>query len=283
MPDQWTCPECATANRASSVVCGNCGHVRPDLDRTQPYTTVPPQDNRAAAMAAAGGIPGWTPTGQTTDDVVPDPSVEAHVPDPAVAPPPEMPTPPDWSAPPTAQLADPGAIAGWSAAAPQQLPLWRRIPVGWLVVGLFVLVGAIAGWYFNASRSGTGEITRAGDLQANELRVGDCFDVKDESADTIDDVRAIPCTSEHKYELFFVGALPDGDYPGDAAFDNYVTDNCGSAFGSYVGKAFDDSALEVYWLQPTDDAWRSGDHVVQCAVWDPSRERLTQSLKGSQL
>jgi putative regulator of septum formation len=302
MNDGWTCPECATANRASSVVCGNCGHVRPDLDRTQLFPAAPSQVQAApvvpddaardsAAVAAAGGIPGWTPTGAPPEVVTPEAMAAEPAPLPesstwgTAAEAPSSgggPTATEWSAPPTAQLSDPSAIPGWSVAAPASLPLWRRIPLGWLIVGGFVLIGAVAGWYFNASRSSTGEISKAGDLQAVDLRVGDCFDLKDASADTIDNVRALPCTSEHQYELFFVGAMPGGDYPTDAAFEGYVSDNCTPAFASYIGTSFEVSALDVYWLQPTADSWKSGDRSVQCAVFDKAHDRLTRSLKGSQ-
>src|SRR5690348_15192581 len=134
MNDGWTCPECATANRASSVVCGNCGHVRPDLDRTQLFPAAPSQvqtppvvpDDAApdsAAVAAAGGIPGWTPTTAPPEVVTP----EAMAAEPALPPvsstwgtAAEAPssgggsTSSEWSPPPTAQLADPSAIPGWS-------------------------------------------------------------------------------------------------------------------------------------------------------------------------
>ena len=261
MVEPWSCPACASTNFGSSVVCWNCGHSRPDPETEGDASTVD-----APAVVAAGGIPGWTPPATDSTEA----GSTSHAPD-------------DWSAPTTAQLANAGAIPGWSSAAPPGPdPWWRRIPLTWLVVGLFILGGAVAGWYFNASRSATGEISRAGDLNANDLRVGDCFDLKDASADTIEDVRAVQCASEHEYELYFVGNMPDGAYPGNEGFESFVADNCDPAFATYVGKTYEASELDVYWLQPTDDAWRAGDHAIQCAVYDPNRSRLTQSLKGSQ-
>ena len=183
---------------------------------------------------------------------------------------------------------DPGAEVGWlppsgtpppGAAGP--VPLWRRLPIGWIIFVVLIAGGAIGGWYFNAARSSTGELNKSGDLQAVDLKVGDCFDLKDPSADEVNDVTAGPCTIEHEFELFFVGALPEGEYPADNVFDQYVIDNCNSAFGTYVGKAYGDSALDIYWLVPTDDAWGAGDRTVQCAAFHPRVHRLTQSVKST--
>ena len=108
-------------------------------------------------------------------------------------------------------------------------PLWRRMPARLLIAGAFVLVVAVAGLYFNASRSATGEIDKSGDLSVVDLRVGDCFDDKDLFADQIGDVKAVPCTTEHEFEVFYVGAMGDGSYPtGDALrTDHRVRDVCG--------------------------------------------------------
>jgi hypothetical protein len=160
-------------------------------------------------------------------------------------------------------------------------PIWRRIPVGWLVVGALVVTAAFGGWFLNAGRSSSGAIDKPGDLQASDLRVGDCFDLKDASADEIEDVRAVPCSQAHEFELFYDGTMPDGEYPTEAAFESFVGAACGSAFEAYVGTTFDDSALDAYWLVPTDDSWRSGDRQVQCAAYDPENPRSTGSVKGT--
>jgi hypothetical protein len=45
--------------------------------------------------------------------------------------------------------------------------------------------------------------------------------------------------------------MGDGSYPTDDAFDTYVTQNCAPAFGAYIGKAYDDSDLDIFYLTPT--------------------------------
>jgi Septum formation len=216
-------------------------------------------------------------------------------------------TPPPWTAGPDTQAG--WTPPPWSPNAADTRPFWRRIPAVWLeIAGALVLVGAVVGWYFigvnttttgapnttvtvtqsaDASRSATGESGLSGSwhdykLRVVDLRVGDCFDLKDPSADEIEDVKAVPCTTEHEFEVFYVGAMGEGSYPTDDAFGTYVTQNCTPAFGAYIGKAYDDSDLFIYWLVPTDDAWRSGDRTVQCAAFYPRKDRLTRSLRGTQ-
>jgi Septum formation len=162
-------------------------------------------------------------------------------------------------------------------------PLWRRIPMGLVLFVGLLAVGAVASWYTSASRSESGEISGSGDLDAAELRVGDCFDFKDPDAEEFDQVAARPCNEEHGYEVFFVGTMPAETFPTDDAFDAYVTSACDPAFAAYVGRSYESSRLELTWVAPTSDLWDSGDHSVQCLLNDPQRPRLTISLQGSNL
>jgi hypothetical protein len=254
MIEGWTCSRCSTSNAELSLVCSTCGTTRPD---DGPAAAVAPVPEPPPAAAGAAGEP--STDGERVDAAVP------------------------WAPPTTSD-----GVAGWigpdgmpvgEPAKPR--PLWRRIPVGFLLVALIVAGAAVAGWYFGAGRSSSGEITRSGDLMAGDLRVGDCFDLKDPSADEVEDVTAVPCTVEHEYETVFVGSLPEGDYPPEEVFETYVEDNCAPAFDAYVGRPLPESELDIFWLFPTDDAWRSGDRSVQCAAYHPRVHRLTESLKGS--
>lgn len=120
---------------------------------------------------------------------------------------------PGWTPPP------------WSPDAADTRPFWRRIPAGLLIAAALVLV-SVAGWYQYASQSATGEPEVAPVAPAQvltglqhddklrvDLRVGDCFDLNDPTADQIEDVKAVPCTTEHEFEVFYVGAMGEGSYP----------------------------------------------------------------------
>ena len=253
MIEGWTCSRCSTANVEASIVCASCGQTRPD--------DVVAEGVSAEALTVPAGIAAE----QGSAELPPAPDgVTAETLTPSAG---------------TTGWALPGAEPGVAASEPR--PFWRRIPITWLVVAVFVVGAGVVGWYFSAGRSSSGEITKSGDLTASELRIGDCFDLKDPSADEVEDVTAVPCTVAHEYEVVFVGSLPEGAYPAEAAFSTYVENNCQPAFGTYVGKAYDASDLDIFWFYPTDDAWRAGDRSVQCAAFHPRVHRLTESLKGS--
>jgi Septum formation len=176
------------------------------------------------------------------------------------------------------------------------------------LIAALVLIGPI-GWLFDASRSTSGEpevapaeptqvhtgvptpdeIDESEDLNSDEiniddsvdLRVRDCFNLKHPDAE-IEHVKKVPCTTEHDYELFYVGAMRKRSHPTEDAILDYVIDYCDPASGHYIGKDVEDSDLDYDWLLPTEDAWRSGDRTVQCAAYDPNNSLRTGSLRGTQ-
>jgi hypothetical protein len=186
------------------------------------------------------------------------------------------------SAEPAAQVAP--AVpdgSGWVAPKPAaKVPIWRRA-ISWAFLG-FIVLGAIAGLIFNASRAPTGEIERAGDMVASDLRVGDCFDFKDPDEEVIEDVTARPCAEEHEYEVVWVGVMPEGSYPTQAAIYAWAEDHCVAGFNEYVGLDFESSVLDLSWIYPDESAWDS-DRSVQCTTSHPDKPRLTSSVKGSKL
>jgi hypothetical protein len=249
----WKCSRCSTVNDESGVTCRGCGLIRGSA-------VLPTVSDAPPTPGSTPVRPGWAAP-RAEHDLEPasaaadDPSADL----------------PGWTAP--------GGEPADVPAAP--IPIWRRIPIGGLLATIVIVGGAVSGWYFAAGRSDTGEIAKSGDLMATELRVGDCFDLKEPEADEIGDVTARPCTEEHEYELYFTGSLPEGAYPAEAVFEEFVAANCDSAFTAYVGKAYQDSDLDVYWMFPTDEGWRDGDRSIQCAVFHPRVNRLTASLRGS--
>jgi hypothetical protein len=178
----------------------------------------------------------------------------------------------------------PGAPTDWPAiemAPPAAKPIWQRIPWGAAVLVVVIGGGAIAGLIFNAARSDSGEISKSGDLTAAELRVGDCYDLKDPTAEELEQVTARPCAEEHEFEMIFVGSAPEGPYPDEDAFVTYVGDQCVPAFNAFVGTDYYSSTLDIAWLEPTSASWGAGDRSVQCAVYDPEQPRIVGSLKGA--
>lgn len=175
---------------------------------------------------------------------------------------------------------DPAAAAAPAGPAPGRLggvlPFLLRF---WWVI-LLVAV-PVVGLIFNAQRGDDGSINRSGDLAVSDLRVGDCFDLKDDAEEEVDDVTARPCSEPHGFELVHTGTVASDGYPSDAAFGAWLEDNCLPAFEDYVGLSYQQSALEVTWFQPTPGGWDDGDHTVQCAVYDPAQPELSEAVRNA--
>lgn len=260
----WKCPRCSTQNGEGIMNCSKCGLIQGGV--YVPSTYVPPQATEPA-------------------ESLPSPSASEPQPWPPADPSALPPAAHGVGAPLLLGSDETPSSAGWvppyPIAPPPRRPLWRRIPIGLLIFGVLVVGGAVAGFITNANRSSTGDITRGGDLTSNDLRVGDCWDMKDRSADTIDNVTAKPCGEAHEYEVFYIASMAEGAYPGEEAFSTYVDATCLPAFQAYVGSAYDDSKLDISWLYPGSDGWAGGDRTVECSVYDPNDNQLTASLRSS--
>ena len=253
MAKGWKCDRCSTKNDEGACNCTNCGLIRGSV--VVPGTYTPPQPNVLLPLPTPPDL-------STPQEPAPAPSDT-----PAAAQGVGAPLATDWVTPPPANL---------SASR----PIWRRIPIRLVFFAVLILGGSVAGWITNASRSATGDITKGGDLTSND-RVGDCWDIKDPAANVVDNVTARPCGESHKYEVFFIGSLPEGAYPTEDEFSTYVGSACVSAFGSYIGTAYADSSLDITWLYPKSDGWAAGDRTVECSAYNPTANKLTASLKGS--
>lgn len=256
MLEPWTCPQCSASNDGGVASCRACGALQGAVV-VSPSAPAPAEPALPDSASAATSAPGEPPA-------PPMPAVPSALQ-------PESAAPSEWG------------VNGAAPAAAQPAKgtgVLLRIVLG---VAVVVVVGVI-GYMVSAGRSSTGEINKAGDLAPSELRVGDCYDLPEASADasaSIGKTVAKPCTESHRYELYFQADMPAGDYPTDAAFSEWVTANCAAPFEAYVGTPYADSSLEVYWMYPDPKAWRTGDHLVQCAVGDPNGKVFTKSLKGS--
>lgn len=169
----------------------------------------------------------------------------------------------------------------WAAPTkPAGRPVWLSLVLRFAWIGVVIVV-AVVGLLLNARRDDAGQISDAGTLGVQDLRVGDCFTLKDEGAEQFQDVDAAPCTKAHRYELFHIGNMDQGAYPGDAAVEQWVGVNCIPAFESYVNTKVEATSLNISWYVPTEEGWNGGDNSVRCAVFDPNNASITGSLKSS--
>src|SRR5262245_32655153 len=115
-----------------------------------------------------------------------------------------------------------------------------------------------------------------GTVSATDVKVGDCR--KEIPGNTkVFTVDTVGCDEPHAGEVFAVLMMPEGEFPGQSAIDEYQN-KCEPALASYAPSAITDDSVQLYVLYPTEETWKQGDRAVTCvATVDPPR---TGSLKG---
>jgi hypothetical protein len=174
--------------------------------------------------------------------------------------------PPSWQPgpypPPMPYAAPP---PGYYGPPPKKTP-WGLI-IG-LVAGAIGLL-AIAAVVFVM-------IVGKGTVTATDIKVGDCLAEIPDSARVLT-VKTIECEESHAGEVYAVLTMPEGDYPGDAAIEEYQN-RCEPELATYSPGAMTDDSIQMYVLYPTAETWEQGDRAVTCvATSDPPR---TGSIKG---
>lgn len=129
-------------------------------------------------------------------------------------------------------------------------------------------------------RDESGDVTEASDADAFSIRVGDCLETMDWSAEGFSTVPVIPCAEEHESEVYAAVDLPDGDYPGDESVGTQADEYCYGEFQGFVGIAWEDSAFDYGYLSPSAESWEQGDREVLCIIMDPAG-LTTGSLAGA--
>jgi hypothetical protein len=127
----------------------------------------------------------------------------------------------------------------------------------------------------------TNEITEAGDADVFTMAVGDCLPDQSAALGEVADVPVVPCEQPHASEVFYSHIIDGEVMPDPPAMEAIVTEQCtGGNFESFVGLSYDQSVLEVSWLEPTIESWGSGDREILCIVNDPAGG-VTGSLAGA--
>ncbi|MEX8034030.1 septum formation family protein [Microbacterium sp. 20-116] len=111
------------------------------------------------------------------------------------------------------------------------------------------------------------------------LPVGVCLD--DVPSGFISSSNIVECAAAHTYEVFSSFVLPEGAFPGDDAIASAAQQGCDAAFPSFVGIAYEQSALNYQYVAPTEGTWSDGDREISCLLYDPAVEETTGSLAGS--
>jgi hypothetical protein len=142
------------------------------------------------------------------------------------------------------------------------------ISVCWAIaVAVAVGLGLYGDW-----RAGIGRTVGIG-----AVRVQQCFDA-DLEADSLRIVRIADCARTHTGEAY---AKVRANLTGLSAEDTgtTATQQCATAFNTFVGKPYEQSELDMYYVVLSDHAVADGN--VLCLVGMPG-SRLTGSMRGSQ-
>lgn len=146
---------------------------------------------------------------------------------------------------------------------------------GWMAI---IIVAVVAQQANDAERGDDGLVTDPGQESAFSLRVGDCLRTLPADSSEVEDVDLVPCTRAHNGEVYATPALDGSTYPGNTAVSRRSERACIDAFEGFVGTAYNDSTLDVFFLRPTARSWRLDDRGVTCLI---SGKGLAGSAKGS--
>jgi len=111
------------------------------------------------------------------------------------------------------------------------------------------------------------------------LQVGDCVD--DVGQEQVQDLPTVDRAAPHDYEVFDEYQIPDGDYPGDDVVTEVALGYCSGALETFIGVAYEASALDINYLTPTEKSWTNGDdRQISCLVFDPAG-KVSGTLQGA--
>jgi hypothetical protein len=197
-----------------------------------------------------------SPYGQQPSNPYPPPPPAAPYPPPSGAYPP--PPPPPYS------QQTPGYYAPPPKKSSTKIVL---IVLGVLVALVVLVVGGGIAFYLLVGKD---------TVTAMDVKVGDCLKEIPDSARVLT-VQTIGCEESHAGEVFSVLVMPESDFPGQPAIDEYA-DKCSPELATYSPAAMTDDSIQLYVLYPTAETWDQGDRAVTCiATLDPPR---AGSIKG---
>lgn len=111
------------------------------------------------------------------------------------------------------------------------------------------------------------------------LKVGDCLG--DVALEEITSVTELSCDNPHIYEIYHAFDISGDVYPGDDEVVTEAQESCLAEFEGFVGVQYEDSALEISYLYPTQNSWTLGDdREVLCMVINLDGSSRTGSAEG---
>ncbi len=159
---------------------------------------------------------------------------------------------------------------------------------GW-ISGLIGVVGAGAFFWAGATGRLDDKTETATDADNNpatspyiEAKVGDCVASLPEG-EIVYELEFVSCAVAHGAEVYLVGKLnPDGtrDYPADSILLTEVQQACAIGFEPYVGRNYELSVYEVYYLYPRAFGWKPERGIYFCLVGEVGKTTIGSALQS---
>jgi Septum formation len=162
------------------------------------------------------------------------------------------------------------------------VPIRTRALTGALLLAMALAAGACGDDDDDDAGSGEGATTTSPEAEEETVfavDVGDCL-ASDPSGEEITEVPTVDCEEPHQSEAFHTATIEGEELPPSAEIERLVQEECLAEFESFVGMPYEQSALEVIWLEPTEESWEQGDRELVCLVTDPAAQ-TTGSLQGA--
>ena len=119
-------------------------------------------------------------------------------------------------------------------------------------------------------------VATKGKVVATNVAAGDCItDVP--NGTLVQTVPKVSCDQPHAGEAYAVLTMPDGNYPGQSAINEWQN-KCPGELESYSANAVNDESIGVFVLYPTAETWAQGDRAIVCIA--TTDDKRTGSLKG---
>ncbi|MCC3290036.1 septum formation family protein [Arthrobacter sp. zg-Y1110] len=174
----------------------------------------------------------------------------------------------------TASATGAGTPAGIAPAAAKDSGKSKRNTRLLLVLGGVVLAAVVAILLFVFVFNGKEEGVISEDVSPLELADGACLKDWD---DVNSSATVVTCETPHNAQLVATDSFTeDAAFPGTGALEERVSEVCAAV--EYADAAAESPGLKLTKSIPTEQTWASGDRRVDCIVFAPEGQELTESL-----
>ena len=141
------------------------------------------------------------------------------------------------------------------------------------IIGFIILaiIGFTISECSSADRNDAGDIVKAGDVQARDTQLGDCYNELPGDGETFSSVKAVPCNEAHQFQLFYQGTSSLTSFSEEAArteAEDICDDEANNLFNQMSAIKYDAfKNADLGYFFPTSESWSSnGDRRIECLI-----------------